>query len=191
MKNSIFIILLSTVLVSCFDPSKPNFQYFPDMYESLAYETYAESDGFSNGIEAQIPVEGTIPRGKLLTFNYEGSLEGYLLAGDNVINPYASSSENIEDGKKLYAMFCTHCHGDLGDGKGSINHPVYSAIPAYNDNNMARRTGSTMSELKAGHIFHAITYGLNAMGPHASQLSEEERWKIVLYVQTLQQTSQK
>ena len=34
-----------------------------------------------------------------------------------------------------------------------------------------------------GHIFHAITYGLNAMGPHASQITEEERWKIVLYVQ--------
>ena len=40
-----------------------------------------------------------------------------------------------------------------------------------------------MYHLKAGHIFHALTYGLNAMGPHASQLSEEERWKIVLYVQ--------
>ena len=43
-----------------------------------------------------------------------------------------------------------------------------------------------MSKLDAGHIFHAITYGLNAMGPHASQLTEEERWKIVLYVQELQ-----
>ena len=37
-----------------------------------------------------------------------------------------------------------------------------------------------------GHIFHAITYGLNAMGAHSSQLTEEERWKIVLYVQELQ-----
>ena len=37
-----------------------------------------------------------------------------------------------------------------------------------------------MNQLTAGHIFHSITYGLNAMGPHASQLSEEERWKIVL-----------
>ena len=46
-----------------------------------------------------------------------------------------------------------------------------------------------MNQLTAGHIFHSITYGLNAMGPHASQLSEEERWKIVLYVQELQNYS--
>ena len=43
-----------------------------------------------------------------------------------------------------------------------------------------------LNQLKSGHIFHAITYGLNAMGPHASQITEQERWKIVLHVQKLQ-----
>ena len=56
MRNNILIIIsVSLLFSSCFDPSKPNFQYFPDMYESLAYETYAESDGFANGIVAQLP----------------------------------------------------------------------------------------------------------------------------------------
>ena len=40
-----------------------------------------------------------------------------------------------------------------------------------------------MNQLEAGHIFHALTYGLNAMGPHATQINEDERWKITLYVQ--------
>ena len=40
-----------------------------------------------------------------------------------------------------------------------------------------------MNELKAGHIFHAITYGVGNMGPHASQITEEERWLIVNYIQ--------
>jgi hypothetical protein len=48
-----------------------------------------------------------------------------------------------------------------------------------------------MNQLKPGHLFHAITYGLNAMGPHASQLTEDERWKIVLYVQELQKYKNK
>ena len=44
MRNRFILIFSISILVtSCFDPSKPNFQYFPDMYESLAYETYAES----------------------------------------------------------------------------------------------------------------------------------------------------
>jgi hypothetical protein len=46
-----------------------------------------------------------------------------------------------------------------------------------------------MSELTAGHLYHAITFGLNAMGPHASQITENERWQIVLYVQELQKYS--
>ena len=45
------------------DPSQPNYQYFPNMYEPVGYETYADSDAFANGIEAQIPVEGSIARG--------------------------------------------------------------------------------------------------------------------------------
>ena len=46
-----------------------------------------------------------------------------------------------------------------------------------------------MSELKDGNIFHSITFGLNAMGPHASQITQEERWKIVHYVNVLQKES--
>lgn len=37
-----------------------------------------------------------------------------------------------------------------------------------------------------GQIFHVITYGKGAMGPHGSQLNKEERWKVALYVRTLQ-----
>ena len=83
-------------------------------------------------------------------------------------------------------MFCSHCHGDNGDGAGSITHPVYGAIPASSDDLMIRRTGKTMKELKSGNIYHAIYYGLNAMGPHNSQVNDEERWLITTYVQELQ-----
>ena len=86
-------------------------------------------------------------------------------------------------------MFCTHCHGEFGAGGGSIDHPVYSAIPHYNDGKMLRRPNVPMNQLKSGHIFHSLTYGLNAMGPHSSLITEEERWKIVLYVHELQKYS--
>ena len=48
-----------------------------------------------------------------------------------------------------------------------------------------------MSELKEGHIYHAIYYGLNAMGPHNSLVNEEERWLITAYVQELQKETTK
>ena len=120
MRNRLIIVLLTSLLLtSCFDPSKPNFQYFPDMYESLAYETYAESDGFSNGIEAQIPVEGTIPRG-WEPYDYPDSNEGYEMAKANLLSPIEISDFNISQGKELYEIYCSVCHGDKGDGMGIL-----------------------------------------------------------------------
>jgi len=43
-----------------------------------------------------------------------------------------------------------------------------------------------MSQLTDGKIYHTITYGYNAMGSHASQISPEDRWKVVMYVHELQ-----
>jgi hypothetical protein len=43
-----------------------------------------------------------------------------------------------------------------------------------------------MKDLSDGKMFHSITYGRNLMGSHASQLTQEERWTIIHYVNTLQ-----
>lgn len=186
--NKIYLIVFLALICSCSNPG-PGYEFFPNMYRSPSLETYGQNSYFSDSLNARKPVKGTIARNYLSTFYYESSLEEYLRAGNEAINPFEGSEENIEEGKKLYSMFCKHCHGEFGAGGGSINHPVYSAVPHYNDGNMLRRPNVPMNQLKAGHIFHSLTYGLNAMGPHSSQLSEEERWKIVLYVQELQNYS--
>ena len=135
-------------------------------------------------MNARPPVEGTMPRG-FVAFEYDNTLEDYLLAGKELKNPFENNEDNIEKGKQLYQMFCAHCHGKNGDGKGSIT-PVYGAIPSYADDVMIRRTGENMNDLAAGNIYHAIYYGLNAMGPHNTQINDMERWLITMYVQELQ-----
>ena len=77
-KSHIILVLLTMMIVSCFDPSKPNYQYFPNMYESVGYKTYQESDAFPNGIQAQEPVEKSIPRG-WQPYEYEDTNEGLSL----------------------------------------------------------------------------------------------------------------
>ena len=176
------------LFVSCGNDGR-GYEYMPNMYRSPSLETYGTNNVFQDSINARKPVKGTISRGYLKTFNYGPSLEDYLAAGNEAINPLENNIDNLSEGQALYGIFCTHCHGPDGAGGGSITHPIYSAVPHYNDNKQQRRSGETMSELKAGHIFHAITYGLNAMGPHASQITEKERWQIVLYVQELQKYS--
>jgi mono/diheme cytochrome c family protein len=181
VRNSLIILLLTSLLLtSCFDPSKPNFQYFPDMYESLAYETYAESDGFSNGIEAQIPVEGTIPRG-WEPYDYPDSNEGYEMAKANLLSPIEISDFNISQGKELYEIYCSVCHGDKGDGMGILaQREKFLGIPAYVDR-----------EITPGSIYHVLMYGINAMGSHSGQVNEEERWQIAQYVMKLREESKK
>ena len=95
MRNNIFLlIMVSLLFTSCFDTSRPNFQYFPDMYESLAGEAYAESDAFSNGLEAQLPVEGTIARG-WEPYDYDDTEEGYQLAKEQLISPLSIDEINL------------------------------------------------------------------------------------------------
>ena len=189
MKVKFFIICgIYLLVVSCGNDGR-GYEYMPDMYRSPSLETYGKNNVFSDSLNARKPVKGSIARGYLSTFNFGPTKEDYLLSGKKATNPYDANDKNTAEGKALYGMFCKHCHGPNGAGGGSITHPVYSAIPHYNDSIQARRAGNTMSELTSGHIFHAITYGLNAMGPHSSQLTEEERWKVVLYVQALQNYS--
>ena len=80
-------------LVSCSGDSNPGYEFMPNMYRSPSLETYSENA--ITGINALTPVKGTIARGKLKTFNYDETLEGYLLAGKKAVNPIA---KNIADG---------------------------------------------------------------------------------------------
>lgn len=181
------VAVFTVALVVACNPEGPGVEYMPDMYRSPSIEPYVDNDEYGNtdSMSVRKPVEGTIPRG-YQPMAYDGSEEGLKLAIEHLKNPVELNEKTLAEGKELYGMFCTHCHGAKGDGKGSIKHAVYGAIPAYSDGTQTRRQGYTMNQLTEGHIFHTITYGLNAMGPHASQLSAEERWKIVHYVETLQ-----
>ena len=174
MKSVYKITLLFgiTILVSsCHNNAAPNYQYFPNMYESVGYETYSESDAFKNGIEAQLPAEGTVNRG-FEPFEYENSTEGYELAKANLKSPLDSLGRNPEKAKELFEIYCATCHGNNGNGNGKlVEREKFLGVPSYKDR-----------VITEGSIFHVITYGLNSMGSHANQLSPQERWLVTDYV---------
>ena len=161
-----------TILVSsCHNNSAPNYQYFPNMYESVAYETYTEAKIFKGGKEGQLPVKGTINRG-FEPYEYENSTAGYELAKANLKSPLDSIERNSGKGKELFEIYCISCHGATGNGKGKlVEREKFLGVPSYKDR-----------EITEGSIFHVETYGLNAMGSHANQLSAHERWLVADYV---------
>ncbi|MDY8136724.1 cytochrome c [Aquimarina sp. 2201CG5-10] len=179
MKNTIKILATAIILisvVSCQKDSRPNYQYMPNMYESVGYETYGEYSVFPDKQEAMLPVEGSIPRG-WMPYELENSTEGYQQAKDSLKNPIRYTKENEEAGKALYDIYCAICHGTKGDGKGELfKREKILGIPSYDD------VGRAITE---GSIYHVMYYGINTMGSYASQTSEHERWQIVQYVEKL------
>ena len=146
------------------------------MYESVAYEAYQESDAFANGVEAQLPVEGTISRG-YMPFDYAGDTDGYNLAKAELTSPLDSTQVDLNRGKELYNIYCGICHGNKGAGQGQlVKREKILGVPSYAD------AGRAINE---GSIYHVIYYGKNAMGSYANQLREEERWQVVAYVLSL------
>jgi mono/diheme cytochrome c family protein len=197
---SLLILVLALNTTSCVKhPDSPGYEYFDDMTRSQAIEAYIDyglvgdkvNDTLKNTISARIPSFGTIPyneRSEMaeihMPFNYGSSEEERIRAGAEVKLPlYYTKTEsaiesNINEGKRLYGVFCSHCHGDKGAGDGKvITVGGYPAVPpAYN----------TLKDRTPGSVFHTITHGKNAMGPHGSQLNKDERWKVAMYVRTMQ-----
>ena len=173
MKTTLRLMLIGVLFLTvtaCFDSSKPNYQYFPDMYESVGYGTYAEAP-FADGTAAQLPVEGSVPRG-WEPYDYPNTNEGYELAKANLSSPLEETPESLVRGKELYDIYCAVCHGAKGDGQGILmKREKFLGIPSYADR-----------EITEGSIYHVLMYGKNAMGSHAGQVNATERWQIGQHV---------
>ena len=70
---------------------------------------------------------------------------------------------------------CGKCHGTHWRGvdcKGKlVEREKFLGVPSYKDR-----------DITEGSIFYVETYGLNAMGSHANQMSAHERWLVADYV---------
>ncbi len=177
-------VIISAVVSGCKDKRSRGLEYAPNMYEPLAYNPDQKNPNFADGKTSQTPPQGTNPIG-FVRFEYPETKEGYEAAGVEAVNPLTVNKQTLEEGKQLYLAMCSPCHGEQGKGNGSIvESGKYPAPPSYSTGVSSR--GGAMSELTDGKIFHTMQYGINLMGSYASQLSPEERWKVVAYVHELQ-----
>lgn len=198
----VFIGLISLALLSSCgagvnDPGK---EYAPNMYHSVPYEPLKQIKDVDAGswvsslddnqgeyfnsnpinpdsMNMRLPAENTVKRDKNGFLPYRVPKDSIAWAAANLKNPLDSTAAIISEGQQLYDRFCSHCHGDTGKGDGLVGQ-VFQGVPSY-----SARPVNGYSE---GHIFHVITHGIRRMGAHGSQLSIEERWKIVRHVQQLQ-----
>jgi mono/diheme cytochrome c family protein len=191
------IITAVVVLASCRSKTSPGHFYMPDMTYSRAYETYAalDSSEFTNDIAQaggkiyydRMPVAGTVARGEMPAFPLamdKGSDTTNYVASRNIMNPLpALSAVDYLEAARLYLVNCGICHGEKLDGNGPLYNGGNGPFQAAPKNLMA---DPVVSKMPDGQMFYSVTYGKNAMGSYASQLSTKQRWMIIHYIKEKQ-----
>lgn len=179
------------------DFGKRNFEYFPDMGYSEAWESQTMHDYRHNyaddtpdlppyikkwGTADMPPPEGTVYRGQQVLEIPSGD-EGRVRAGIELINPYASAKGSeleavLSRGKNLFKFDCQGCHGVDGVGNAPVTKYGVGAPTIANS--------TIRDKWKDGELFHIITYGFNTMPAHASHVDYNDRWKVIRYLRVLQ-----
>ncbi len=177
--RKITIVLSILLVAACKHENSRNYQYMPNMYVPVGYETYGEIDFLSNRLEARQPAANTIARGHL-PYDFENTPQGKEMAILQ-LSPLDSLEidKDLEVGKGLYTIYCAICHGDKGDGQGTlVKREKILGVPSYAD---------AARNITVGDVYHTIYYGLNSMGSYAGQLNPKERWQVAEYVKQLKQ----
>ena len=180
MKNIFLITIISVIAFSCGrGDNDTGLEFADNMYVSHPLDPMTKPEGREfpynpdhKSMAMITPVKGTIARGQMPYHIAKDSL----LAAALVKNPIVLNEKIANDGAELYGRFCKHCHGEAGAGDGAVSKKFLG---------VAKLNAGQVAKKSEGHIFHVITHGKGKMGAHASQLSPDERWKIVHHVMSL------
>lgn len=157
------LLVLAVLLCGCERyPSGGDVRIRRDMVDQQSYRPQEDPRGLPEGA---IPVKGWEP------FTTRDAAIGTLR------NPVAKDPASLERGRKLYGIYCTHCHGEKAAGDGpvaakfvkpaNLGTPEYAAAPD-------------------GLFYYTIRYGTPMMPPQAEVLAPCERWEIVHWVRKLE-----
>ena len=140
------------------------------------YDPLEPSDFFADGMSARPRVPGTVARGELDIYSFKAT--GKINGADGDGFPMPVTPELMNRGEERFNIYCSECHGKVGDGNGMIPSRGYRRPPSYHTDRL--RAAPT------GHFFDVMTNGFGAMPSYAAQVPVEDRWAIIAYIRALQ-----
>jgi mono/diheme cytochrome c family protein len=164
------LLLLGVLCAACGDTT-----IFDPMERQPKFRPFAANPLYPDGRAMRNPPEGTVPRERL-------AMQPEIATGRDrngeVVGafPVAVTKELVLRGRTRFEIHCAVCHGLLGDG----DSPVGSQ--------MSLRTPPNLHQLHntgPGHLFQVVTDGYGLMPSYAAELTPQDRWAVVAYVQAL------
>jgi len=94
-----------------------------------------------------------------------------------VKSPLKKTPENLKAGEETFRENCEVCHGPKGDGTGPTAKTLTIKPANFTD-------AKLMSTETDGSLFWKMSKGRGAMPSWEDQLSDTERWQLVMYIET-------
>jgi mono/diheme cytochrome c family protein len=158
-----------------------------DMHDQPKKKPQAASVFFSDGKAARNLVPGTIPHdtsddlhgndSRWLAedaYFYTGKVDGKPVEAF----PMPIDAALLERGRYKFTVNCTPCHGQVGDGKGTVVARGMKLPPSFHIERLQKSP--------PGYFYDVITNGFGAMFDLADRINPKDRWAIVAYVRALQ-----
>jgi mono/diheme cytochrome c family protein len=147
-----------------------------DMHNQPRYKPLAKTEFFSDGRASRPAIDDTVARGQLRVdqARYTGKVNGK----DIDFLPIRISHDDMVRGQERFNIYCSPCHGRLGNGRGMIVARGLRQPPTFLDQRLV--------EAPIGHFFDVMTNGYGAMYSYASRVAVDDRWRIASYIRALQ-----
>jgi len=98
-------------------------------------------------------------------------------AGKILRNPVQATAASVENGKKLFFIYCAPCHGSTAKGGGPVTKKF---IPPPD------LTSDFIKKREDGFLYETIRSGGPVMPGYRESLSPQERWDVVNFLRRLQ-----
>jgi mono/diheme cytochrome c family protein len=181
----------------------PPIEIFDDMDHQAKVKYQRSSEFFADGVASRKPVAGTVPMGfevpskaaseggKPAKFAFSNGVDYYNTGrmgdyyGDGFPQQLALDQELLERGQQRYNIYCSVCHGESGNGKGTTSKfGILAAFSFMQPGNLDPANAGAYRP--AGAIFDTITNGKGLMGPYGGTIPVRDRWAIVAYIRAMQ-----
>ena len=94
--------------------------------------------------------------------------------------PFPVTHKIVLRGEERYNIYCSPCHGRLGDGNGMIVERGFPRPPSFHIDRLRQAPD--------GHYYDVITNGFGVMFSYAARVTPEGRWAITAYIRALQRS---